>query len=226
MQQITRKVSCSYTMQNKQKWTRKRNLNTPLKVARPHPPLFPLLVSFVRISALRGRGPVDPKIPLTPETIRTTTRTAREFCLTFSVFMLSRLCSWHHLCGPHCMWFLTMQLQHTLEEGGVGFGYLKSHSSCSQRIFRCWPNFLFMLFTFISNAALFFFFFFFCFSFFFLHSQIYMQIVQLFYWNMFCFVLVFMPCNVSAIWVSFIGLVWGRRREEGKEGGEETAATA
>lgn len=112
MQQITRKVSCSYTMQNKQKWTRKRNLNTL-----PRPLLlFPsLLVSFVRISALRGRGPVDPKIPLTPETITTRGTRAREFCLTFSVFMLSRLCSWHHFCGPHCMyvWFLTMQLQHT-----------------------------------------------------------------------------------------------------------------
>lgn len=51
----------------------KRNLNTLFKVAPP--PATPQVIvlasfslSFVGIPPLRGRGPVDPKIPLTPET--------------------------------------------------------------------------------------------------------------------------------------------------------------
>lgn len=130
MQQITRKVSCSYTMQNKQKWTP----NEPKTVSKhavqgcpsPRPPLKWLCCfsfSFVGISPLRGRGPVDPKIPLTPETAEQQQRV--NFCLTFSVFMLTRIYSWHHFCGPHCVCGFWLCNYNTLEGGGRGFRVLE-----------------------------------------------------------------------------------------------------
>lgn len=169
MQQITRKVSCSYTMQNKQKWTP----NEPKTVSKhavqgcpsPRPPLKWLCCfsfSFVGISPLRGRGPVDPKIPLTPETAEQQQRV--NFCLTFSVFMLTRIYSWHHFCGPHCMCGFWLCNYNTLE-GGEGFSGTWNRTRLAANAFFAFdPIFYLCFLVFISNAALYFFYFFFFFA--------------------------------------------------------------
>lgn len=125
------------------------------------------------------------------------------------------------VCVCVCVVFDYAITTHTRSEGGrgggTGFGYLKSHSSCSQRIFRCWPNFLFMLFSFISNAALFFFL---LLLFFFSSSSCTLKFICKLcsYFIGICFVLFWFLCLVMWVqfWVSFIGLVWGK-----EEGGRE-----
>lgn len=211
MQQITRKVSCSYTMQNKQKWTRNEPKTESKYAVQGCPFFFPF---FCWHPSTAWAWPSWPKNPINARDSRTTR--AREFCLTFSVFMLTRICSWHHYYGPHCVCGFWLCNYNTLEgESGVrGISGTWNRTRVAANAFFAFdPIFylcflvLFQMQLYISSFSLLF-----CFVFLFcsLTLKFICKLCSYFIgicFVLFCFCAFFGACNVSAIWISFIGFV-------------------